>query len=95
GAFSYSVAHDLRAPLRRIEGFGRILLEDYGERLDARGTRYVGRIRAGVHEMSEMIDAFLRLSRATQGELSVETVDLSRQARIIVNRLREKDPGRD
>ncbi len=95
GAFSYSVAHDLRAPLRRIEGFGRILIEDYSGRLDARGTRYIGRIRAGVHEMSEMIDAFLRLSRATQGELSVETVDLSRQARIVVNRLREKDPGRD
>lgn len=95
GAFSYSVAHDLRAPLRRIEGFGRILVEDYTERLDARGLRYLGRIRAGVHDMTEMIDSFLRLSRATQGELSVEPVDLSRQARIIANRLREKDPGRD
>ncbi len=95
GAFSYSVAHDLRAPLRRIEGFGRILVEDYSERIDARGVRYLGRIRAGVHEMAEMIDSFLRLSRATQGELSVEPVDLSRQARIVANRLREKDPGRD
>lgn len=95
GAFSYSVAHDLRAPLRRIEGFGRILLEDYTERLDARGIRYLGRIRAGVHEMAEMIDSFLRLSRATQGELSVEPVDLSRQARVVATRLREKDPGRD
>jgi signal transduction histidine kinase len=94
GAFSYSVAHDLRAPLRRIEGFGRILVEDYTERLDARGMRYLGRIRAGVHEMAEMIDSFLRLSRATQGELSVEPVDLSRQARIVATRLREKDPGR-
>ncbi|MEI6557273.1 MAG: ATP-binding protein [Rhodospirillaceae bacterium] len=94
GAFAYSVSHDLRAPLRRIEGFGRILAEDYGERLECDGLDTISRIRSGVREMGEMIDSFLRLSLSTRQELTLEPVDLSLMAAAVVTRLREKEPGR-
>lgn len=93
-AFSYSVSHDLRAPLRRIEGFGRILVEEYSERLDERAIRYLDRMRAGSQEMGDMIDSFLKLSRATRGDLNLEALDLSKMAAEIAERLAEAMPER-
>lgn len=94
GTFCYSVSHDLRAPLRRIEGFRRILSEEYQERLDERGLHYLTRIEVGTREMAEMIDSFLRLSRATQGEMVVQPVNLSRQVEDIFARIQEREPQR-
>ena len=94
GSFTYSVSHDLRAPLRRIEGFGQILADEYAGNLDERGLHYIRRIRAGANDMGEMIDSFLKLSRSTRGELAVETVNLSSLAADTVEQLREKDPER-
>lgn len=94
GSFTYSVSHDLRAPLRRIEGFGQILADEYSGNLDERGLHYIRRIRAGANDMGEMIDSFLKLSRSTRGELAVETVNLSSLAADTVEQLREKDPER-
>lgn len=93
-AFTYSVSHDLRAPLRRIEGFGRILSEDYADRFDERGQHFLERIRAGSQEMADMIDSFLKLSRSTRSELTVESANLSELAEAVVARLREREPER-
>ncbi|HLO78579.1 MAG TPA: ATP-binding protein, partial [Magnetospirillum sp.] len=93
-SFSYSVSHDLRAPLRRIEGFARILLEETGSHFDERGEHCVNRIQAGTREMSEMVDSFLRLSRTTRGELALEQVDLSSVVQSVVAELAEKEPDR-
>lgn len=94
GSFCYSVSHDLRAPLRRVEGFRRLLIEHYSERLDKQGVHYLNRIEAGTREMADMIDSFLRLSRSTRGELSVQQFNLSRLVQKVVRRLVEKEPGR-
>jgi len=94
GAFSYSVSHDLRAPLRRIEGFRRMLIEEYGGLIDTKGHHYLSRMEVGTREMAEMIDSFLRLSRATQGELDVKDENLSLMAVEIIQQLRERDPER-
>ncbi|MBX3453865.1 ATP-binding protein [Ferrovibrio sp.] len=93
-AFSYSVSHDLRAPLRRIEGFGKALEEDGGPALDERGRHYLSRIRNAARDMTEMVDSFLRLSRAAAGSLTIESVDLSRLARLAAEKQQEKDPQR-
>ena len=93
-AFSYSVSHDLRAPLRGIDGFSQALLEDYKDRLDEPGVGYLRRVRAGVQRMGELIDDLLELSRVSRTELRRDQVDLSAIVGNIASALRERDPHR-
>jgi PAS domain S-box-containing protein len=93
-AFSYSVSHDLRAPLRGIDGFGHALQEDYGDRLDDQGRHYLERIRGGAQRMGQIMDDLLDLSRLSRHELIRTTVDLSAQARQILEALEQQDSGR-
>jgi light-regulated signal transduction histidine kinase (bacteriophytochrome) len=93
-SFSYAVSHDLRAPLRRIEGFSRAVLESQAERLDPDGRRFVDRIQEASRQMSQLIDDVLHLSKVSRSELRQQEVDLSALASAILERLRESDPGR-
>jgi signal transduction histidine kinase len=93
-AFSYSVSHDLRAPLRGIDGFSKALIENYGERLDDQGRRYVERVRAAARKMSRLIDDMLDLSRVGRSPLRKQSLDLSAVARDVIADLREKDSAR-
>jgi len=93
-SFSYSVSHDLRAPLRSIDGFAQALTEDYENKLDATGKNYLSRIRAAAQRMGTLIDDLLSLSRVTRGELTRTSVNLSALAEETVQRLREQDPAR-
>jgi signal transduction histidine kinase len=94
-AFSYTVSHDLRAPLRGIDGFSQVLLEDYAESLDEQAREYLGRVRAASQRMGRMIDSILGLSRVARRELRREALDLSRLAADIARELKDGDPGRD
>ena len=93
-AFSYSVSHDLRAPLRSVDGFSVALEEDYGHLLEGDGKHYLTRIRAGVQRMGSLIDALLQLSRITRAELSVENVDLSALASVVADDVAHGFPDR-
>ena len=93
-AFGYSVSHDLRAPLRGIDGFSQALLEEYADRLDETGVEYLTRVREGTKRMGALIDDMMRLSRGARGELRLERVDLSAVARQVVSELAEADPAR-
>ncbi|HEY9634283.1 MAG TPA: PAS domain S-box protein [Coleofasciculaceae cyanobacterium] len=93
-AFSYSVSHDLRAPLRGIDGFSRTLLERYGDKLDEKGKHYLQRIRAGTQRMGELIDDLLKLSRVTRSEMRRTQVDLSTMAQHIAMELQRTQPER-
>jgi signal transduction histidine kinase len=93
-AFSYSVAHDLRAPLRSIDGFSQALLEDCADQLDADGKRYLNHVREAAQQMGQLIDDLLNLSRVTRSELRRERVDLSDLARAITAKLRDTQPQR-
>jgi signal transduction histidine kinase len=93
-AFTYSASHDLRAPLRGIDGFAKVLEEDYADRLDAEGKDALHRVRAAAQRMAELIDSLLSLSRLTRSDMNVEVVDLSGIARSVVDGLRADDPGR-
>jgi two-component system, NtrC family, sensor kinase len=93
-SFSYSVSHDLRAPLRSIDGFSQVFLEDYGDALDDRGRDYLLRVRAAAHRMGTLIDDLLQLSRVGRAELRRERVDLSAVARQTVAELQRLDTDR-
>lgn len=93
-SFSYTVSHDLRAPLRGIDGFSAALLEDYPEKLDETGKDYLQRIRNGCVRMGNLIDDLLNLSRLTRGEVRREALDLSGLAHAVANELREASPER-
>ena len=94
-AFSYSVSHDLRAPLRTIDGFSLALLEDFGDKLNDDGRDYLGRVRGGVQRMGTLIDALLQLSRVTRSDIQRETVDLSQLATLVFNEISQSEPGRE
>ena len=93
-AFSYSVAHDLRAPLRAISGFGGALLEDYGDQLDEQGRNYLERIKTSVHRMGALIDALLKLSQVTREGLQVQPLDLGDLFRQAIATLQRAEPDR-
>ena len=93
-SFSYSVSHDLRAPLRAIDGFSQALLEDYSAKIDERGRTYLGRMQAATGRMGLLIDDLLKLSRVTQAEIIRIQVDLSRLAEAAAKELQETQPER-
>jgi PAS domain S-box-containing protein len=94
-AFAYSVSHDLRAPLRSLNGFSQALLEDFADVLDDTGKDYLRRIHRSVRTMGQMIDSLLNLSRATRADLNRGPIDLTALAGEIAAELAAADPGRD
>jgi light-regulated signal transduction histidine kinase (bacteriophytochrome) len=93
-AFSYSVSHDLRAPLRSIRGFSEVLLDRYASKLDARGQEFLRRVSESSQHMDRLIDDLLKLSRVGRAELKRSTVDLSAMAASIIAELRKTEPKR-
>lgn len=93
-AFSYSVSHDLRAPLRTIDGFSRALLEDYGNKLDQPGKDYLRRVRAATEHMGQLIDDLLKLSVMIRREIKREEIDFSQVARSVATDLQKTEPDR-
>ena len=93
-SFAYSVSHDLRAPLRSIDGFSEILLEHYNDRLDDEGKDYLNRVRLASQRMSVLIDDLLNLSRVTRDEMHHENVNLSALAQKLTRELQESEPER-
>lgn len=93
-SFAYSVSHDLRSPLRSIEGFSRLLTERYQHALDEAGRDYLARVRNATARMGELIEALLKMARLSRGELNPVALDLSRLAAEVVAELRAADPGR-
>jgi PAS domain S-box-containing protein len=93
-SFAYSISHDLRAPLRAINGFSQALLEDYGDLFDDYGRDYFNRIQANANRMGKLIDDLLQLSRLSRSELNYTTVDLSTFAQEVLDDLKKSDPDR-
>lgn len=94
-AFSYSVSHDLRAPLRSIDGFSQILLDEYSDSVDDEGRDFLQRVRAASQHMGQLIDALLQLSRVSRSEMRRIPVDLSAMAHSIIGDLKNASPGRN
>jgi light-regulated signal transduction histidine kinase (bacteriophytochrome) len=93
-SFSYAISHDLRAPLRRIEGFARALHEAEAATLDSRSGRYLARIQQSTAQMLQLIDDVLHLSRVTCAEIRSRELDLSAMAAAIIERLHQEEPER-
>jgi signal transduction histidine kinase len=93
-SFAYSVSHDLRAPLRSIDGFSQALLEDYAGSLDVEGKEFLERLRANSMRMGQLIDAMLTLSRVTRSEMKKTMVDISGLAKELAQNLMEAEPNR-
>ena len=93
-AFAYSVSHDLRTPLRAIDGFSAALLQDHDEELNEKGKDMLRRVRRASQRLAALIDAMLILSRATRREMRIESVDLSTLARSVAESLRSEEPER-
>ena len=94
-SFSYSVSHDLRTPLRAIDGFSQALLEDCGDKLDEAGKSHLDRVRAGTQRMGVLIDDILALSRVTRSRMELQRFDLSALAAQAMTELRATDPTRE
>jgi two-component system, sensor histidine kinase and response regulator len=93
-AFAYSVSHDLRAPLRAVEGFSQALLEDYRAALDGRGQDYLRRVSGEARRMAQLIQDLLVLSRVTRAEMNLQRVELSALAQEVIKMLRQGEPAR-
>jgi light-regulated signal transduction histidine kinase (bacteriophytochrome) len=93
-AFSYSVSHDLRAPLRSIDGFAQALREDWGDRLDETGQSHLSRVRNAAQRMGRLIDDLLKLAKLTRSQIQRSDVDLSQLVRDIAAELAERNPTR-
>ena len=93
-AFAYSVSHDLRAPLRAMDGFSAALLSSYADKLDEQGRHYLDRVQEASRRMSQLINDLLNLSRVTRRELSRQNVDFSELAREVSRELRSPNTGR-
>ena len=93
-AFASSVAHDLRSPLRAIDGFAQALADECGDRVGPAGRRYIGEVQGGARHMGQLIDDLLRLSRVTRAEITRSRVDLSALAHAAVSTLRRREPDR-
>jgi len=93
-AFSYSVSHDLRAPLRSMDGFSQALLDDYGNKLDEQAKDFLERIRTSCHRMSQLIDDLLNLSHVSRAVMQSESVDLSALVKSLADQLRLEQPER-
>lgn len=94
-AFSYSVSHDLRAPLRTIDGFSQAVMEDYGEQLPEQGREYLTRVRKAAQHMAQLIDDLLNLSRVARALMKLSTVDLTKLAQDIIEELQRTQPERN
>lgn len=93
-SFCYSVSHDLRAPLRHLNGFVNILNEDYGNVIDGEGKGYLNRITVASSHMGRLIDDLLHISRVSRAEMNFVNIDLSRSAETVVSMFRESEPKR-
>lgn len=94
-AFSYSVSHDLRAPLTRMDGFSKALIDSYSSKLDDKAVHFLNRIRASSQHMARLIDDLLSLSRITRGKVTRQKVDMSQTAGKIAKELKASEPGRE
>ena len=93
-AFSYSVSHDLRSPLKSIDGFSHLLERTLGDKAGEKGTHYLNRIRSGVRQMADLIDGLLSLAQLSRDKLQFSKVDLANIARSVEKECRERDPER-
>lgn len=93
-AFSYSISHDLRAPLRAIRSFGQILKDDFGSQLDSQARNYLEKVLQSAQEMNELIDSLLALFRMSKADLRRQPLDLSAEARAVLEALQRTDPER-
>ena len=93
-SFAYTVSHDLRAPLRAIDGFSQALHEDYGQNLDAQGLDFLERVRCGCVRMSNLIDELLNLSRLTRSDVIITPINLSEMAAEVIEEIRAGEPER-
>jgi PAS domain S-box-containing protein len=93
-SFAYSVSHDLRAPLRGIDGWSQVLVEDYKDKLGEKGSQILGRIRAETQRMGQLIDDLLRFSRDTRADINRQEVDMTKVVQTITNRLQQNNPNR-
>jgi two-component system sensor kinase len=93
-AFSYSVSHDLRAPLRAIDGYGRILVEDYEDRLDPEGRRVLGIISNETKRMGILVDDLLAFSRLGRQDMNVQNINMTGMAESLLGELSAESPGR-
>jgi signal transduction histidine kinase len=94
-AFAYSVAHDLRAPLRAIDGLSLIILEDYAPKLDSTGKTSLERIRENAHRMNQLINGLLELSRMSRAQMHPSQIDLTQIAKHVISELRQREPNRE